>query len=105
MHIQPGRIKTILIILFATLLLGVSSANGLRVSFGVGIPSEGAVPLTVRAAYPIATVHNEDNVISFLARLDVITTTAFSSAPTVALNALVSPQVSGLTPYFGAGLA
>lgn len=105
MYIQ--RTKKLLIQLTALVLFSLGATalafDGLTVGLGLGLPSDGAVPINVRASYPVYSFEVSDTSIDLRARLDVTTASSFNAIPTFAVTAVAITNSGEAYPYLGIG--
>lgn len=94
------RLTLLLLLLLSTSALAF---DGLTVGAGLGLPSAGAVPINVRASYPVYSFELNEHPIDLRARLDVTTASSFNSIPAFAVSAVAIAAEGEAYPYVGVG--
>lgn len=100
LHPIVARLTLFLLMLLSTSALAF---DGLTVGAGLGLPSAGAVPMNVRASYPVYRFALNEQPIDLRARLDITTASSFNSIPTFAVSAVAIAVDGDAYPYLGVG--
>lgn len=100
LHPIFARLTLLLLMLLSTSALAI---DGFTIGAGLGLPSAGAVPINVRASYPVYTFQLNEQPVDLRARLDVTTASSFNSIPTFAVSAVAIAAEGDAYPYVGVG--